>query len=494
MPIALARPLVHATRGVVACGHPLAAGCGRDQLARGGSAVDAAVAAAYALAVLLPDACGLGGDAFALVRTPDGAVRAYNGSGAAPALPRGPIPADGGGTVAVPGFVGALAELHADHGTLPMEELVAPAVQLGRDGFPVGTRLLEALDRHRPRLGRTAAGWPPLAARRPGELVRLPRLAETIEGLAAGGAETFYRGGLATAIADAAACDGGFLAEADLAGHATDVREPVRGSFHGAIVWLQPPVSQALLALIVLRGLEPLGGMPMPARVLAGVRLTRLAFQHRDEIAHPDAAQRLLALELEPREAQTGGARAGAHTAAVTAADASGCVVSLLVSVFDDFGSAVLVPEGEFLLNDRLRGFSPDPGSPNTARAGARPVHTLSPALVDLGGTSFALATPGADGQVQFVAQILAAAIGEQTSIPEALAEPRWRVVGDEVQLERGLPEAAAEALARGGESVAWQPAGAQAFGAACVAGVDSAEGTVFAAADPRREAAATGV
>jgi gamma-glutamyltranspeptidase/glutathione hydrolase len=494
MPIALPRPLVRATRGVVACGHPLAAGCGRDQLARGGSAVDAAVSAAYALAVLLPDACGLGGDAFALVRTPDGTVRAYNGSGAAPSLLRGSIPVDGGGTVAVPGFVGALAELHADHGTLPMEELVSSAVHLAREGFPVGAELLEALDRHRSRLGRTAAGWPPLAARRPGELVRLPRLAETIEGLAAGGAEQFYRGGLATAIADAAARDGGFLAEADLAGHATDVREPVRGSFHGAIVWLQPPVSQALLGLLVLRGLEPLGGMPKPARVRAGVRLTRLAFQHRDEIALPDAAQRLLALELEPQEAQTGGARAGSHTTAVTAADASGCVVSLLVSVFDVFGSAVLVPEAEFLLNDRLRGFSPDPGSPNTARAGARPVHTLSPALVDLGRTSFALATPGADGQVQFVAQILAAAIGEQTSIAEALAEPRWRVVGNEVQLERGLPEAAAEELARGGESVAWKSAGAGAFGAACVAGVDSAEGTVFAAADPRREAAATGV
>jgi gamma-glutamyltranspeptidase/glutathione hydrolase len=494
MPIAPARQLLRATGGVVACAHPLAAACGRDQFARGGSAVDAAVAAAYALAVLLPDACGLGGDAFALVRTPEGAVRAYNGSGAAPALLQGPIPEDGGGTVAVPGFVRALADLHANHGTLPMEGLVAPAVELGREGFPIGTRLLEAVEVHRPRLDRTAPGWPLLAARGPGELVRLPRLAETIEGLAAGGAETFYCGGLAIAIADAAGRDGGLLAEADLASHATDVGEPARGSFRGATVWAQPPVSQALLALLILRGLEPLEGAPMPERVPAGVRLTRLAFEHRDKIALPDAAERLLALELEPQEAQTGGARPGNHTAAITTADASGGVVSLLVSVFDDFGSAVLVPEGEFLLNDRLRGFSLDPGSPNAARGGVRPVHTLSPVLVDLGSTSFALATPGADGQVQFVAQILAAAIGEQTSIAEALAEPRWRVVGEEVQLERGLPEAAAKELTRGGETVAWQPAGAPGFGAACVAGFDSAEGTVFAAADPRREAAATGV
>jgi gamma-glutamyltranspeptidase/glutathione hydrolase len=121
-------------------------------------------------------------------------------------------------------------------------------------------------------------------------------------------------------------------------------------------------------------------------------------------------------------------------------------------------------------------------------------VHTLSPALVDVDGKSFALATPGADGQVQFLTQILAAALGEQTPLEEALAEPRWRVVGDQVLLEQGMPDGAAEELVRGGESIAWQPAGAYLFGAACAAGVDSVEGTLFAAADPRRQAAATGI
>src|SRR5438874_523351 len=126
--VTLARPLVRAGSGVVACGHAAAAVCGRDAFALGGGAVDAAIAAAYALAVLLPDACGLGGDALALVRTPAGEVRAFNGSGASPAAPAGQVPADGGGTVAVPGFVRAIADLHADFGTLPFAELLRPAI------------------------------------------------------------------------------------------------------------------------------------------------------------------------------------------------------------------------------------------------------------------------------------------------------------------------------------------------------------------------------
>jgi gamma-glutamyltranspeptidase/glutathione hydrolase len=138
------------------------------------------------------------------------------------------------------------------------------------------------------------------------------------------------------------------------------------------VVWLQPPVSQAL-ALLVLRGLER-SAAPMPARVLAAVRLTRLAFQHRDG----SRSRTRRSGNRSSSEAQTGGARASAPR------QQSGCGLerlrrSLLVSVFDGFGSAVLVPEGEFLLNDRLRGFSPNPGSPNTARAGARPVRTSRP-------------------------------------------------------------------------------------------------------------------
>jgi len=129
------RPILRGARGVVACGHPLAAGCARDMFVRGGGAVDAAIAAAAALSVVLPDACGLGGDAMALVREADGELRAYNGSGGAPARLGGIIPPDGGGTVAVPGCVAAWQDLHRDHGRLD------PAVLVPEGGYLLNNRL-----------------------------------------------------------------------------------------------------------------------------------------------------------------------------------------------------------------------------------------------------------------------------------------------------------------------------------------------------------------
>jgi gamma-glutamyltranspeptidase / glutathione hydrolase len=158
----------------------------------------------------------------------------------------------------------------------------------------------------------------------------------------------------------------------------------------------------------------------------------------------------------------------------------------MLLSVFDEFGCAVLVPEGGFLLNDRLHGFTLS--AENHPAPGHRPVHTLSPLLIAHGDRVIALCTPGADGQVQTLSQILAAVLLDGTSLPDALAAPRFRSGNRRLSVEADYDPAIVEELLRRGHQVALMPPGVVDFGAAACAGLDSATGTTFAATDPRRE------
>jgi gamma-glutamyltranspeptidase/glutathione hydrolase len=487
----LPRPLLRGARGSVACGHPLGVTAGLQALAAGGGAVDAAVAAAAALAVVLPQSCGFGGDALLLVHAPGGAVTAFNGSGAAPGGLAGPIPRDGAGAAAVPGAVAAWADAHELLGRLAFAETLRPALELARDGFPVDEGLAAAVTRQRPRLERGAPGWPLLRARA-GETVRQPPLAVLIEALARDGARAFYEGPTAQAVAARCAADGGTLSAADLAAHRTVVRDALRVRFGPATVTLQPPVSQAALAGLALRTLEAAAPSEAAGRTHVAIEAVEAAFEHRDELAVEGAAERLLSAppaEIDRERARRlGGPRGYAHTTAVTTADASGTVVSMLISVFDDFGCASLVPEGGFLLNDRLAGCSSDPASPNAAAPGRRPVHTLAPALLEHGGRLLALATPGADGQVQTLLQVVDALVTEGASLPDVLRRPRWRSQEARVLVEESVPDALAGALSVRGHDLERLPDGDGLFGAVAVAGVESGQGTVLAAADPRRE------
>ena len=475
------RPLLRGGRGALACGLPLAASAGAAMLAGGGSAADAAVAAGAVLCVVLPDACGLGGDALALVRAPDGSEIAYNGSGAAPAaLPPGEIPAEGAGAAAVPGAVAALADLHARHGTLPWSAVLAPAERIAREGTALTESLLSAVARHRPRLERGAPGWallrPGLAA---GARVPQPELAALLERIADHGAPAFYEGALE-----------GPLAPGDLHAHRTPILAPVVRDRLGARISAQPPVSQALLVLIALGALETDAPRLGADRAHHLVEALEGAFAHRDAIGgislEDAAALADTPVEVDPARARRrGGPRGGAHTTAVAAADSDGLVVSMLLSVFDVFGSAVLVTAGGFLLNDRLHGFTTGPNRPAPGR---RPVHTLSPLLVAETGRTYALCTPGADGQVQTLSQILAAVLLDGTPLSAALAAPRWRSVDGRLAVEAGYDPAVLEELARRGHEIVRAEPGVVDFGAAACAGIDFATGTTFAATDPRRE------
>lgn len=489
----LPRPTARGRRGAAATGHPLATAAALRAYEAGGTALDAAFAAAYVLFVVMPDACGIGGDAMFTVRTAGGELVSFNGSGTSPRGFAGTVPADGARTTAVPGAVAALTAAHHRHGSLDPGFLLEPAVRHAREGFAVHDSLLVALARQRGRLERRAAGWELLTADlAPGRLFRQTALAEVIDAIGREDPDAFYEGPVAEAIEAAASVDAAQLCASDLASHETVVARPLSVSFRGATVFGQPPVAQAVLGLMALQVLDHLDDTDPVTRHHVAIEALKAAFTHRDRIADPDAGPALLELDLavdRERARTRGGATGQAHTTGVACADATGMVVTMVVSVFDEFGCSRLVAPYGFVLNNRMFGFSSDPASPNAAGPAKRPVHTLSPMLLDTGDVVLALSTPGADGQVQTLTQLLELIRVDGLSFTAALDAPRWRSIDGGLTVEEGFPAPVAAALGSRDHAITWAPRGGEAFGAAVFAGFEPHTGSVFAAADLRRDA-----
>lgn len=475
------RPVLTGMRGAVAAAHPLAAAAGTEMLAAGGSAADAVIAAQAVLCVLAPDACGLGGDMLALLRSPDGRATAINGTGAAPAVaPRWGD--DGGAAVTVPGLVGGWEALSRLGGRLPLADCLAPALRLARLGFRMTPALARSVAAQRARLEAGGAGRWEVVRAAPGDRVVQGALAHTLDLIGKERGHGFYRGAVAQAIAAAVAAQGGTLAAGDLAAHETPVLAPLTLALPGATLHVQPPMTQGVLLAMALQALDRLRPGPGAAFEHAAVEATLSAFAHRDRVAEGAG---LLALPLEvdmARASGRGGPRAYLHTAGVAAADAAGMVVSSLVSVFDEFGAAVFVPEGGFVLNNRAAGFT---GGPNAPAPGRRPVHTLAPALLELPAGPLALATPGADGQVQVLLQLLGGLLFGQAKpdLAALIDRPRWRSESGRLLIDSAHPHAGA--LAARGHDLVRLPGGDMRFGAVVAAGL--AEGVPFAGADWRR-------
>lgn len=473
------RPALRGARAAVSTAHPLASSAALAVLAEGGNAADAAIAAQAVIAVLMPEAAGLGGDGFFLVRSPEGSVTAVNAAGAAPAGLEGPV-SDDGSSVTVPGLVMGWSNVAHRFGALPLSRTLAPARRLAETGSPVRAETVRAVGVQKARLIRGGAeSWPFFGAEE-GVRLRQPALAATLHAIGVHGAEWFYRGPLAQAMAAAVQSRGGTLSVGDLAAHDSVVTRPLSLDWHGVRVHVQPPMSQGVLLLMALNayaGLAP----PAAAREHALIELTQATFAFRDRAAEGTALlSEPLPVDLV-RASLRGGPRSYLHTAGVATADAEGMVVSSLVSVFDDFGSAIHVPEGGFVLNNRAGGFT---AAPNHARPSELPVHTLAPILVEGGDACFALATPGADGQVQTLLQILIRVFEQEQSLPAAIDGLRWRSEDGRLLVEGDHP--ASEALQGLGHKVVPTPAGDTRFGAVVCAGLAGA--SPFAVSDWRRE------
>jgi gamma-glutamyltranspeptidase / glutathione hydrolase len=485
----MTRQIIRGGTGVISCGHPLAASAGVFAFERGGTAADAAVAAALVLAVVLPHQCGLGGDAMVLCTSSDGSSLALNGSGKSPMLLTVPLPEEGPGLAAVPGAVDAWVRLLEIRGKLSLEEVSRPAVVLAERGFPVDQDFIRAREANRVRLVKGSPGWSLLESSQvAGTIVRQGSLVQTLRRLGLEGGDGLYRGEVAAAIARTCRVSGGQMTSSDLADHETMRLAPIESRYRGCGLRVQPPTSQAILALMMLKAIES----SRPAeRLHMSIEAVEAAFEFRDQIAVAGSAESLLNHELDidrQRAQRRGGPRGLSHTAAVATADADGTVVSLLTSVFDAFGCGFIVEPGGFLLNDRLCGFSRDPDSPNAPRPGARPVHTLSPAILENDDYLCGLATPGADGQVQTLMQVVDAIVTDGLTFSDAIDRPRWRSQDSRVFVELGFDQKASLELEKRGHHISVLPDGHDLFGSVACAGVDRRTGSLFAFSDWRRE------
>ena len=553
---ATTRPEVRGTTAAVSAGHPLAATAGHDVLRRGGNAMDAAIAMAGVLAVVRPHMNGVGGDAFALYHeAATGRVHAINGSGRAGALAtpdlfaaRGldDMPQNGPLSVSVPGAVAAWVDALDRFGTMPREELLAPAITYARDGFPVSTRLAsdiasfaDALNDHARALYLPGGEPPPV-----GGLLRNPALAATLERIARDGAAGFYRGPVADHLAAFLEDRGGYLRTADLASHTTTWVEPLRGGFAGYTILVLPPNTQGIaqLQLFEMAGTFDLARMGHNSAEYLHtlIELKKLAFADRDRwAADPEFTDIPLADLLDPaylaRRATMVDPRAAAvtrspgvpgadhaargpgapdadHAARVsvaprpaaaqpaddsgdtvylTAVDRWGNAVSWIQSLFAGFGSGLLEPETGVVLHNRGALFNLEAGHPNIIAPGKRPYHTLTPmmALNADGSLAFTLGTPGGDSQPQSLLQIVGNMVHFGMTPQAAIEAPRFRsYAGLRVAFEDRFAASVLGELAELGHEASVVHGWTATFGGAQMIFVEPG-GTLAAASDPRREA-----
>ncbi len=535
------RSPVLSTRGMVAASQPLAAQAGASILERGGNAADAAVAVAAALQVTQPCSTGLGGDCFLLYYSAsERKVKALNGSGRSPralSLERarrlgfsGRIPSRHALTVTVPGAPAAWDETLERLGRLSRAEVLAPAIRLAEEGYPVAPLTArwweesaeETLRHHRFGGELLVDGRSP----RPGEVVRLPALASSLRALAEEGSRAFYTGRIAGAVVEAVREAGGLLAAEDLAGHRSEWVEPLRLSYRGVDVWECPPNGQGLavlLALNVLRFLDADRFRRFPpesaGRLHLLVECMRLAFadalrhvadpQHVrvpvEELLSEEYGRRRAGLIREDSAMAVPGpglaAAAGGDTVYFCTADAEGNACSCINSNFLGFGTGI-VPRGcGFSLQNRGHGFTLERGHPNSLAGGKRPYHTIIPGLSTESGSGRLHAAFGVMGgmmQAQGHLQVVSALVDDELDPQAALDRGRF-------QIEEGLPEGVllVEDALRPGTVPALEAKGHR---VRVVAGIErpifglgqivlrDAAGVLWGASDPRGDGCALGL
>jgi gamma-glutamyltranspeptidase/glutathione hydrolase len=451
-----------------------------EMLLAGGNAVDAAVATAIALTVVEPNSNGIGGDAFALVW--DGKLHGLNASGKSPQAMTpekftdlGHIPQLGWLSVTVPGTVSGWRSLSERWGKLPFERLFEPAIRYAEQGYPVSPETSvywqRGADLYLPQTQPEFSafqhmffpnGQPPRA----GSVWRSPAHAATLREIAQTMGESFYRGKLATQLAEFAATTGGLITLADLAQHQPLWVEPIACPYRDVTVWGMPPNTQGiatLMALSMLNGVD-LAHYPRESAEsyhwqIEAMKLA-LADVHR-YVADPDAmtitSQDLLnPAYLAHRYQQIGetampiatpGLPQGG-TVYLAAADEN-LIVSMIQSNYMGFGSGLLVPGTGIALHDRALGFTLEAGHPNQVAPGKRPWHSIIPGFVTQAGQPIgAFGVMGGPMQPQGQVQVMVNLVDYGLNPQAALDAPRWRFVeGNRVMLERSVPDAVVDGL-----------------------------------------------
>jgi len=510
--------------GIVASGHALASLSGLKVLQEGGNAVDAALAAAFTVAVVKPEASGPGGDLFALVLMgKTGKVEALNASGPAPKKATieffrekglAKIPTDGPFSIAIPGAVDGWFELHRKYGTLDLVRLASDAITLARNGFPVSHRLAEVIAELGALYPSVAANFHrPLGDAAPGKILLQKRLADTLEEITKRGRDAFYTGGIARRICASVQEEGGILSEEDLQGGFAEWLEPLETTYRDFTVFEQPPVSQGFMVLEMLNIVEGYALEQMaPADVIhVMVEAKKMAFEDRirhledprfgdPQIErliskqHAEKRRGLISEKARPRELIA--AALGGDTTYLCVVDREGNVVSLIQSIFSPFGSRIVAGDTGVVMNNRLSSFLLDPVKANALRPGKRAAHTLNSYMVLRGGEFLLVGgSPGADDQPQTNLQVLHNLLDRRMDPQSAIEAPRFshspgtppRAEGPEqLALEEGYSSDVIATLKQKGHNV--KVVDRFSFGSAKVIVKDPATGTFMAGADPRRD------
>jgi gamma-glutamyltranspeptidase/glutathione hydrolase len=522
--------------GMVATSQPLAVAAGLEILAKAGNAADAAVATAAALNVTEPTSTGIGGDCFALFyEASTGALTALNGSGRAPAaltlervreelgMTHEPaLPPYHPHTITVPGACAAWCDLVERHGSLPMAEILDPAIRLAEEGFPVAPvtahfwqrgakdQLATALNGREMTIG----GRGPRA----GEIFRNSGLAKTFKRIAEGGKHAFYENEIAEAIAAVIQRAGGCMSVEDLSGHASTWEVPISTTYHGLRLWECPPNGQGITALIALNILE---GFTLPTDPISPHRLhleieaLRLAFADTrwyvaDPSMVPVPVEELLSKEyaalrrkqIDPKLAtldrRRGTPTACSDTAYLSVVDSSGNACSFINSNYMGFGTGIVPSGWGFTLHNRGHNFSVDPAHPNSLAPRKRPYHTIIPAMITRDDPPSLVASFGVMGgfmQPQGHLQVFLALM-DGSDPQSALDLPRFCIsdgtAGGVVALEQGIPEKTVADLMERGHVVervsGWERA---LFGRGQIILRDRDTGILIGGSDPRADGCA---
>jgi gamma-glutamyltranspeptidase/glutathione hydrolase len=515
--------------GMVAAAHPLATMTGIEVLKSGGTAADAAVAVNAVLGVTQPYCCSVGGDLFCLYyEAKTQRVHFLNGSGRSGSrasleelqrrgLSR--VPTIGPGAVSVPGCVRGWAMLLDRFGTRPLAELLGPAIRYAATGFPVTRLVSQAIEEMLPVL--TDREWrnifaPGGRAPRLGEVLVQEDLAATLRALASEGPDLFYSGRIGQAVGARLEPEG-FVLLADMAHHTGEWSEPISVAYRGFVVHETALPTQGLAAVLALNLLE---GFDLPRIPLHSadhlhtlIEMVKLAYADRDRwVADPEVT-RLPVTELlsksyaerrrrafDPKKAQSyeWGDPQGDTTGFVIV-DGAGNLISVIQSLFHQFGSGVVPAGTGIVLHNRGTYFNTDPTHPNCFAPGKRPFHTLIAAIVTRDGRPvMGFSTMGSNGQAMFHAQVLSNVLDYGLDIQEAIERPRF-LIGpftpdepvDTIRIEARVPPRTLVALERRGHRIRRERDFFQKMGHAH--GIVIRDGTLMGGADPRGDGVALG-
>lgn len=537
MPAGASSP-VEAKNGMVAAAHPLASQVGVEILKKGGNAVDAAVATAFALGVVEPNASGLGGGGFILVyNAKTKGVTAIDYREMAPLkatpdmyqlTPEGKVvgneTAEGHKAVAIPGTLAGLSLALKQHGTMSLKEVMAPAIRIAEQGYTVSKTLNAMMKDNFDKLTKyPAAGAVYLKNGLPyevGDKLVLKDLAKSYRMIAEKGPDVFYKGEIADAIEKEMKASGkGLITKADLAAYKPAIRTPVRGTYRGyEIISMAPPSSGGTHVIEILNILEGYNmtrlGFQTPESLHIMAEAMKRAFADRSKYMadtdfvkvpiagliskkYADELRKGISMDAVGSKIPAGnplpfvGSGGTSHLSVI---DKQGNIVALTQTINFFFGSGVLVPGTGIMLNDEMDDFNPQPGTSNSVEPKKRPLSSMTPTIMLKNGKPFlSVGSPGATRIISALTQIIVNVVDFRMNIQDAIEAARIHCMTGDIFMESRIPKEVQEALIAKGHKLNVRGPMDLYFGGAQGVMIDPVSGKLYGAGDPRRDGVAVG-